>query len=238
MRIEKHRPRGNKPKSGSRILNRFLGDLAGAIEKRINRSAGHAFVGRDDPEMPFWYNEQTTKGIVSAAIDEITGTNFFQEYSIKRTEGRGRVDYWLEYGSLTTVQILLEVKQSWARIYNDDVTIYSKTAHLLSDAKKQLDSIEDKATYANFSIGMLIMPLYSRYVSDDDTPIELSQERIECLREKIETNFNSTLLYEVDVIKTLRKYNKIHCFRENSRDIFESHPGICLIYYVRKLTKN
>ena len=219
MRIEVYRPNGNKPKSGSRLLNRFLEDLAEAISKRIHRSAGHAFIDRDDPEMPFWYNEQTTKGIITASIDEITETNFYQEYSIKREDKNGRIDYWLEYGSRTKVQIVLEVKQSWARIYENDITIYNGTINLLNDAKKQLDAIEDKASYANYAIGMLIMPLFSRYESNDDLPIELSKKRIEYLNSKIKNNFKSTLLYEIDIIKTPRKFNKIHNF--SKKDIYE-----------------
>ncbi len=114
METDTVRPNGNKPGSGSKILNNFLANFAGAIDKRINQCARHSFVERDDPEMPFWYNEQTTKGIVTAAIDEITKTNFFQEYSITRSHGKGRVDYWIEYGDNKKIQILLEIKQRWA----------------------------------------------------------------------------------------------------------------------------
>jgi len=223
------------------MLNLFLDDLAKAIEKRIHRSAEHAFVGRDDPEMPFWYNEQTSKGILTASIDELTETNFYQEYSIQREKGDGRLDYWLEYGNQTKIQIIFEVKHSWARIYSDRITIYNHAINLFNDAKEQLHSMGQKAFYANYAIAMLIMPLFSRYKSDSDKPLKLSRKRIEILQDGIERRFKSTHPYESQILILPHEYNKIHIFKKNehdAKDFFESYPGTCLIYYIKKITKN
>ena len=236
MVIHTIRPKGNKSGSGSKLLNQFLGVLAKAISKRIDRSAIHSFFERDDPEMPFWYNEQTTKGIITASIDEVTKTNFFQEYSVDRNERKGRIDYWLEYGDKTKVQIFLEVKQGWARIYDNEITVYANSVKLFNDAIGQLSAIKDKSSYGNFAVGMLIMPAYSKYESCNDNPIELNNDRIKRLSNSIKDKFKQ--IYEIDIIKTSRKFNLVHEFpKQDNTPTFESHPGICLVYYVRKITR-
>lgn len=237
MEIPTIRPDGNKSGSGSKLLNKFFAELKKAISKRINRSAFHSFIVRDDPEMPFWYNEQTTKGIITASIDEVTKTNFFQEYPIDRKEGKGWLDYWLEYGDKSKVQIFLEVKQGWAQIYHDNVTVYANAVKLFNGVIDQLNAVKNKRSYGDFAVGMLVMPTYSRlYESVNDRPIKLNRKRIKNLCDCIIDKCNN--VYGVDIITTMSEFNRIHKFKQRSgKYVFESHPGICLIYYVKKITR-
>lgn len=249
MKIESYNPNGNKSKTGSKILNKLIAALAAGIETRINQSAVHSFDGRKDPEMPFWYNEQTTKGIITATIDDITKTNFYQEYRVNRVNyedgkdsGSGHVDYWLEYGASTKITALVEVKQGWARVYDDEVTIYSDTSKLFTKAIIQVNSIEDKACYADLAIAMLVIPLFSLYEGSGDEAnnkkaYELNSKRIEILKNAICKGLGTAKIYNISILKTNRSFNRIHKYKNEDKVKYESHPGVCLVYYVKKITR-
>lgn len=228
-------PLENKYGEKTKLVDNFILALSRSLLKKINQSGNHSFDEREDPEMPFWYNEQTTKGIITSSIDEITKTNFFQEYSIGRKSGSGRIDYWLEFSKGQNIQIVLEVKQSWLRVYYDHVTVFAHANYLFDAVREQIVNIKDKPIYCDFAIGLLVMPMYSRYKSKNDEIINLDKKMINILLDKIKTKITYNKIYEIVFLKTPGKFNKIHEFNNNH---LESHPGICFIYYVNKITRD
>ncbi|MCF7864356.1 MAG: hypothetical protein K9L89_06180 [Kiritimatiellales bacterium] len=66
---------------------------------------------KDVPDVPWWYNERASVGLLAAALWK-TGGYAFEEYSTKKKGKVGRVD--LEFGTGNEV-FVAEAKQCWIR---------------------------------------------------------------------------------------------------------------------------
>lgn len=227
--------------TGSRMVIDFIEDLSKEFFKRINLFAEHAR-NRDDFEHVFWYGEQTTKGIISAALDKVTQCNFLQEYSISRKKEDqrtdGRIDYWAQYGKSTKVDSIIEVKQSWIRLYEDKWTIHAAAAKYHENALNQLKTIQDKTIYSYgnlYGIAMSVIPVYARYKDVDENIISIKNSKVTEIGDNLIKSLKADALF---FNKIRNSDNIIHHFTpENKDDKFESHPGVFIVYSIRKYTK-
>jgi hypothetical protein len=239
-------------KSGSRIINRFIRDFQNEFARKIIMYTRHRLpdLQYGGFEHGFYYGEQSTKTFITAALDKICKSNVMQEYSIERKKpsdkkkaelGKGKLDYWCQYGKSTRVSILLEVKQDWIRYQNHPAkwTIYATSIIKHKTAVRQITQIKDKSQLTTGSIlyglALTVLPIYVRYKSSGDSEIRLNYDILNKIGRAAKTELKA---HAYGCFSISKKMSPVDVWNEAGRAyIRENHPGVILVWSILKCTK-
>jgi hypothetical protein len=235
---------------GARLIPEFLMEMQTAFFKRLIKYAEYRLVDLKTGgfEHAFSYGEQRTKGFISGALDEVCNSNFIQEYGIERDSqkktrsrrnGNGRVDYWCEYGSANPIDVLLEVKQYWARYHSErkKMTHYSNTHDLHQEAVDQLRKIKNRMDYTNgalFGVAMTVIPVSTDYPKKNSDPARLGRSSLERIAAEA---MKAAKAHGYGYLKLPPRLSPIETFSSPKKS-HENFPAVLVVYSVTKFHRS
>jgi hypothetical protein len=248
-------------KTGSRLVIDFIKKFTSNFKTKIESYAEHRLFDKRINnnslfEHGFYYGEQQTKTYITSALDAICNSNCMQEYKVIRNKpsikekisqneniGNGKLDYWCRYGNTTKISVLLEVKQSWIKYYNDDKHyIYKLAISRHASAIDQINNVNDKMSLAVdnlYGVALSVLPVFCRYKEDSD-PITINKNTFEVMSENVINKIkaiNNTKANICSYINIDNKLSIIDSWPYKDKTIYESHPGVLLAWSIRKFTR-
>jgi len=236
--------------TGKKLINDFIQSFQNEFEKFVINYAEHSTVDCD-LEHIFWFGEQQIKTAVTCALNKPCNGYFMQEPVVSRKRkintkkkekidySNGRVDYWCRFGERTKISILLEVKHHWLNLYkNDRFTFYKEAEKRHVKAISQIKDIKkDEYNTGNlFGAALTILPIFTRYKSDDEETLIINNNKLEKLGEEIIGLANSNACGGFVIPRKLQPITSF--YDENAeKEKYQSFPAVLMLWTVYKFTR-
>ena len=235
--------------SGKRLINEFIQSLQDEFEKFVIKYAEHS-VHDNELEHIFWFGEQQVKTAITSALNKICNGYFMQEPGVSRkinTEeeescdcSNGRVDYWCRFGENTKISILIEVKHHWISYYKSGrFTLYkeAENRHLIAIGQVKDIIKKDYCIDNLFGAALTILPIFTRYNSDDEEILLISDKKLEELGAKIIGCAKSNVCGGFVIPRRLQTITSFYD-ETAEKEKYQSFPGVIMLWTVYKFTRS
>ena len=234
--------------TGKLLINDFIQSFQKEFERFILNYAEQS-INDQELEHIFWVGEQQVKTAVTCALRKPCNGYFMQESGVyrkpnlnatnKRNYKNGRVDYWCRYGNSTKLSILLELKHHWINYSsNEEYTLYEEAKKRHEKAVFDIKNIK-KADYTIdnlFGAALTILPLFTRYKTDENKIVTLSKNKLKDLCEKILGTAKSNACGGFVIPSRLQEITTFYD-SNTGKEGFQSFPAIIMLWSIYKFTK-
>jgi len=233
--------------TGEKLIKDFLQSFQKEFEKFVINYAEHS-VEDQELEHIFWFSEQQVKTAVTCALNKPCNGYFMQEPGVlrkihtkkekKKEYKNGRADYWCRFGDKTRLSILIEVKHHWINLYkNHNFTFYKIAQERHIKAIEQIKNIEKNDYNIDnlFGTVLTILPIFTRYNSNDEDPLIINNNSIQEICEKMIGKAKSNACGGFVIPKKFQTITSF--FDDTEKEKFQSFPGVIMLWTLYKFTR-
>jgi hypothetical protein len=231
---------------GKKLIKEFISGFQDNLSKNIFQ---YAKLSKNDGEIEhlFWYGEQQLKTAATTSLFKLCNGYIMQEPGVSRKVNKsgdsaadyknGRVDYWCRIGKATKVSILVEMKHGWIKYYSPKKwTIYKYALDRHESAIKQLHDIEKSDFIVDhlYGVALTVLPMFIKYDSIDEKYLSLNQNTLNNICERALKNTN---VHACGGFILPNVIQEITDWSDETRNIYESYPGLVYLWSIYKYTK-